>query len=133
MKRKRMFGVLLMVLILSASSVFVYAKTDEATRSFKLKGLDVSGSAEVSISTGAAGFNTAVCGGKIEGSDLLATTYNSNYTNVELITYCDMKNYKMYGGKTKGKVKITGYCMWKATMKIYQETKKLAAWTVCCS
>ena len=133
MRRKRITGLALIMLIVLTNSMLVFAKTDTATLSFKCRTIDVSGNAIASISSGLIGVNTAQTSAKINGNDLFVTTKSDNYVEVKLSTYLGTKKFKMYYGDPSGKLTKKGYCMWQATTKVYFNDKKLAAWTVCCA
>lgn len=133
MKRKRRLCMLVFVLTILANSVFVYAKTDSATRSFTDTATNVSGKATVSISSGTAGFNTMKSNGSISGSGVSITSSKYYCTKVDIESCYATESYKMYNGHTTGSASKTGYCMWQATMKMYYNGSYKCGWTVCCS
>ncbi|MBQ4067774.1 MAG: hypothetical protein IJC76_00840 [Lachnospiraceae bacterium] len=133
MIKKRITGLVVIMLIVLTNSMLVFAKTDTATLSFKCRTIDVSGNAIASISSGLAGVNTAKTSAVINGNDLFVTTKTHNYVELKLTTYLGTKNFKMHYNEQSGKLTRKGYCMWQATTKVYFNDKKLAAWTVCCA
>lgn len=134
MKKKRRFGLVIVALIISMNTMLAFAKTDSATRSFKCKGIDVSGSATVSISSGSFGINKAKSNGNIYGSDVWMTSAGYYYTKVTIKgDRGGSGSYKMYNNNLSGNTSIKGYCMWMATMKISFDGKDIAGWAVCCS
>lgn len=132
MRRKRVTGLILMLLIIATNSMIVLAKTDSASRSFKAKDMDISGKSKVTISTGTGCINKANSSGSIYGSDLKLTSSSYYYTQVQLSTCYGTNSYKMYDGRTKGDTSKKGLYMWRATMRINFNGTKLAEWTVCC-
>ena len=133
MKRKRVTGLILMLLIIATNSMIVLAKTDSASRNFKCTGVDISGRANVSISTGFGYVNKAKSSGSISGSDLGISSSSYYYTQVKLYMGSSTKSYKMYNGKPEGSTSMTKYNKWDSTMKVFFNGKKLVAWTVCCA
>lgn len=133
MKKKRHLAMLIFALTIIANSAFVYAKTDSATRSFTDKGTNVSGKANVSISTCTAGFNKMKSNGSISGSGIWMISSKYYCTKVNVKTCYNTDSYNMYNGRLSGSASRTGYCMWQATMKIYYNGSEKCGWTVCCS
>ena len=133
MKKKRRIGLAIVALIILTNSMIVFAKTDSATRSFKCTGIDVSGNASVSISSGSFGMNTAKSKGEIFGSELWMTSKEYYYTKVNLNTYLGTNSYKLFNGQETQDISTTEYCMWKATMRVYFAGEELVSWSVSCS
>ena len=121
------------VLTIIANSVFVYAKTDSATRSFTDNTTNVSGKANVSISSGLAGMNQMKSSGSISGSGVWMTSSSYYCTRVDVKTCYATDSYKMYNGHLSGSTSRKGYCMWQATMQVYYNGYYKCGWTVCCS